>query len=429
MDAVTRASNSRLIPTELTKRLENALESVNKNLATAQDGLRCVKQDNIFGKLAYTLWMGKGSKRQLEETLEHLEESCGRLKRLCLQLNSVSTVQSSHLLTSDVFKVHHETVDHHPGKRLENSDIVIATADLVRSGQRINADVILERKTRENDLRFLSDKLSKPGVSTGILAVLGYRQPPFNGPRGDTVFELVFEVPKGSARQSLAHRIASTPAPDTIECLRTCLALVEAVVNVHALGLVHKAIRTRSTLILSNAVGTGSASSMYLHDWSRIREFSGASTMLGEDDWQKRIYQHPERQGRYVEETYHPRHDIYSLGVCMLEILLWTPFVVEAPDAQGQPAHRVCKLFETRGLALGAQGLDDMHGGLPARYEGNPSRLTSKPWATSAIWKDIARTSLPSDDLAQVVLGCLESRLDTAAVVSTEIQALIKARE
>ena len=75
--------------------------------------------------------------------------------------------------------------------------------------------------------------------------------------------------------------------------------------------------------------------------------------MLGEDEWQKRIYQHPERQGRYVGEAYHLRHDIYSLGVYILEILLWTPFVVEAPDIQGQPAHQICQWFETRGLALG----------------------------------------------------------------------------
>jgi hypothetical protein len=287
----------------------------------------------------------------------------------------------------------------------------------------------LERKNRENDLRFLSEKLSKPGSASGILPVLGYRQPPFNGPRGTTVFELVFEVPQGTLRQSLAHRIASSPAPDILERLKACLVLVEAVVDVHALNLVHKPIRTRSILIVSNTAGDGSADPMYLHDWTRIRELSGASTMLGEDDWQKRIYQHPQRQGRYVEQVYYPRHDIYSLGVCILEILLWTPFVVEMPDVQGQPAHRICQLFETRGLALGRQGLDDMHGGIPAKFEGDSSKLTSLPGATSAIWKDIARTSIQDDDLRCVVLGCLEGSSETATMVLTGIQALIKARE
>jgi hypothetical protein len=167
---------------------------------------------------------------------------------------------------------------------------------------------------------------------------------------------------------------------------------------------------------------------MYLLDWSRIRELLGASTMLGEDDWQKRIYQHPERQGRYVEQVYHPRHDIYSLGVCLLEILLWTPFVIETPDAHGQTSPQICQLFETRGLALGEQGLDDMHGGLPAKYKGDSSKLASKAWATCAIWKDIARTTLQDDELTALVLGCLNGDLGTAAAVSTEIEALMTAR-
>jgi hypothetical protein len=432
MDALTRASNSRLIPANLTKRLESALEDVNRNLATAQDGLRCVKQDNLYDRLVYTLWTGRGSKRQLEENLKTLEECCGRLKGLCLQLNSIGTctVQSSHLLTSDVFKLHHEDTEHRPGKRLEDSDIVVAAASLVRNGQRIHTEVILEQKTRENDLRFLCDKLFEPrgGCSVGILPVLGYRQPPFNGPRGQTVFELVFAVPDGTVRQSLAHRIVSSPKPEIVERLKTCLVLAEAVVSVHTLGLVHKSIRPRSTLIVSKATGYSSANPMYLLDWSRIRELLGASTMLGENDWQKRIYQHPERQGRYVEQVYHPRHDIYSLGVCLLEILLWTPFVIETLEAHGQTSPQICQLFETRGLALGKQGLDDMHGGLPAKYKGDSSRLASKAWATCAIWKDIARTTLQDDELAALVLGCLNGDLGTAAAVSTEIEALMEAR-
>jgi hypothetical protein len=396
MDALTRASNSRLIPANLTKRLESALEDVNRNLATAQDGLRCVKQDNLYDRLVYTLWTGRGSKRQLEENLKTLEECCGRLKGLCLQLNSIGTctVQSSHLLTSDVFKLHHEDTEHRPGKRLEDSDIIEP----------------------------------RGGCSVGILPVLGYRQPPFNGPRGQTVFELVFAVPDGTVRQSLAHRIVSSPKPEIVERLKTCLVLAEAVVSVHTLGLVHKSIRPRSTLIVSKATGYSSANPMYLLDWSRIRELLGASTMLGENDWQKRIYQHPERQGRYVEQVYHPRHDIYSLGVCLLEILLWTPFVIETLEAHGQTSPQICQLFETRGLALGKQGLDDMHGGLPAKYKGDSSRLASKAWATCAIWKDIARTTLQDDELAALVLGCLNGDLGTAAAVSTEIEALMEAR-
>lgn len=49
------------------------------------------------------------------------------------------------------------------------------------------------------------------------------------------------------------------------------------------------------------------------------------------------MYQHPERQdpaGSVAEYKYNIGHDIYSLGVCFLEIGLWDSFVV--PDDKGQ---------------------------------------------------------------------------------------------
>lgn len=41
------------------------------------------------------------------------------------------------------------------------------------------------------------------------------------------------------------------------------------------------------------------------------------------------IYRHPKRQGLQLDERYNMKHDIYSLGVCLLEIGLWEPFIVE----------------------------------------------------------------------------------------------------
>ncbi|KAK3625662.1 hypothetical protein LTR56_020274 [Elasticomyces elasticus] len=61
--------------------------------------------------------------------------------------------------------------------------------------------------------------------------------------------------------------------------------------------------------------------------------------MRGDDELEKNLYRHPERQGLRPEEVYVMQHDIYSLGVCLLEIGLWDTFVrynpkfdvVEAP--------------------------------------------------------------------------------------------------
>jgi hypothetical protein len=48
---------------------------------------------------------------------------------------------------------------------------------------------------------------------------------------------------------------------------------------------------------------------------------------LGDSAWEKNLYRHPSRQGSAPTEDYIMQHDIYSLGVCLLEIGLWRPFV------------------------------------------------------------------------------------------------------
>jgi hypothetical protein len=48
----------------------------------------------------------------------------------------------------------------------------------------------------------------------------------------------------------------------------------------------------------------------------------------GDCAWEKNLYRHPRRQGLKPEEDYTMQHDIYSLGVCLLEIGLWGSFVI-----------------------------------------------------------------------------------------------------
>jgi hypothetical protein len=62
--------------------------------------------------------------------------------------------------------------------------------------------------------------------------------------------------------------------------------------------------------------------------------------------WDRNVYRHPLRQGDRPAEAYRMQHDIYSLGVCLLEIGLWESFVEyttehERPQARvGQPYSR-----------------------------------------------------------------------------------------
>lgn len=45
---------------------------------------------------------------------------------------------------------------------------------------------------------------------------------------------------------------------------------------------------------------------------------------------------------------------------------MWTPFVVEQLDAQGENTHRVCEIFENRGLQLGEQNVGEVNEWCPA---------------------------------------------------------------
>lgn len=59
----------------------------------------------------------------------------------------------------------------------------------------------------------------------------------------------------------------------------------------------------------------------------------GRTLRSGDSDREKNLYRHPHRQGLNPEENYTMQHDIYSLGVCLLEIGMWKSFVSYANNS------------------------------------------------------------------------------------------------
>jgi serine/threonine protein kinase len=191
---------------------------------------------------------------------------------------------------------------------------------------------------------------------------------------------------------ALSHRVA------------LCKQLARAVSDVHGIKLVHKSIRPRSILVVGQYQWERSSQSLVLTDWTLVREFEGASHWVGEDDWQRAIYQHPTRQGLQAESKYTIKHDIYSLGVCMLEMLLWQPFIVKSnPEAEDSPK-AISEHFQRRAISLGADQ------GIPERYFGDSRTMTKKPAVVRRVMVDWCRTELPAcagNKLKQVVMDCL----------------------
>ncbi|KAM0520500.1 hypothetical protein ACHAPE_002893 [Trichoderma viride] len=151
-----------------------------------------------------------------------------------------------------------------------------------------------------------------------------------------TGLSFVFRMPPThSHAQSLRHRLLSGPSGeyDSLSA-RFDLArqLVNAVSYVHLYEFVHKNIRPETILILSRGkYGTGntgrSDETAILVGFDVLRDAEGKTNRLGDDDWEKNLYRHPQRQGKTLKTDYNMRHDIYSVGVCLLEIGLWGSFV------------------------------------------------------------------------------------------------------
>ena len=97
-------------------------------------------------------------------------------------------------------------------------------------------------------------------------------------------------------------------------------SIARSVIFLHSAAFVHKNIQPETVLVTASRAS-------YLVGFERFRAAETQTYRQVEALWQKNIYRHPMRQGEAPEEAYTMQHDVYSLGVCLLEIGLWTSFV------------------------------------------------------------------------------------------------------
>lgn len=118
--------------------------------------------------------------------------------------------------------------------------------------------------------------------------------------------------------------------------------LARTVFYVHSAEFVHKNFRPETIILFEHRNKqddqglTHEIGFPFLVGFQKIRLASGPTAYLGDSAWEQNIYRHPSRQGEFPEQAYMMQHDIYSLGVCLLEIALWKSFVLV--DAYGNGA-------------------------------------------------------------------------------------------
>ena len=158
--------------------------------------------------------------------------------------------------------------------------------------------------------------------------------------REANAFTIIFRVPSGLAQpQSLRTCLDRRRYTDSLsDRFKLAKELAKAVHYVHLFGFVHKNIRPETILLFADDKSLGSA---YLVGFDSFRMASGKTLKKGATSWERCLYQHPNRIGNTVTEDYVMQHDIYSLGVCLLEIGLWESFMLYEDKNSTLSSHSV----------------------------------------------------------------------------------------
>lgn len=196
------------------------------------------------------------------------------------------------------------------GLNLESAPHVrLASAEYKNDVDKITeTDVLIEPQNipkGQDTTVLLARHLGKSWTTGGVLQCLGY----LTDPR----LELVFRIPSNLKNpRSLKSLIArqngneSTSKPAIHSRLSLAMALSEAVLTVHS----------------------------------------------------ARFYRHPQRQGLQLEKRYHMGHDLYSLGVCLLELGLWEPLIAAENDQPPKMCDRYCDMaWKTKCIDTGEVGV------------------------------------------------------------------------
>ncbi|EFR03324.1 serine/threonine protein kinase [Nannizzia gypsea CBS 118893] len=158
-------------------------------------------------------------------------------------------------------------------------------------------------------------------------------------------FELRFHFPPGLSRpRTLLDLLCD---PDTQKRgakhplnhrIRLAKSIVSAVFVLHSADLVHKQIRPDNIVVFDQEVDNTSDSDQrhqqypyvlgdpFLLGYDAVRKADAASLMLHVEDWKKNIYLSPDRHRLQPGDEFRMEHDIYSLGVVLLEIAFWASF-------------------------------------------------------------------------------------------------------
>lgn len=195
--------------------------------------------------------------------------------------------------------------------------------------ERIPVDKLADVDDATIDARDLARILSKIDPEQfGLLSCEGVIKVRNESTAAITAFDFVFSYPPELVRTvpcSLRSLLLGETRYPLNERFNLAVSLARAIVFLHSSRIVHKSIRPENIIVLQPSpekLGTP-----FLVGFEKFRFAERRTTMHGDEFWEKNLYRHPRRQGLHPEDAFKMQHDIYSIGVCLLEIGLWSSFV------------------------------------------------------------------------------------------------------
>ena len=134
----------------------------------------------------------------------------------------------------------------------------------------------------------------------------------------------------------------TTKQPTLGERFKLCHTLALALSTFHVVGWLHKSLRSDVILFFKgrdpSAVHSPSIIAPFIFGFEYSRPVAKITSGYYDDITERNIYRHPLRQGK-PQASFKRVHDIYALGVVLLEIGLWTPAItlVGKLSQQGKP--------------------------------------------------------------------------------------------
>ena len=159
-------------------------------------------------------------------------------------------------------------------------------------------------------------------------------------------FEFAFAVPSALKNPASLRNLLLGPSPSLDAKFYLSKSLARSVMAVHTADFVHKSIRPDTIVVFEDRESELPVS--FLIGFERFRPMTAGTNLTGDMFWERNLYRHPKRQGMRPEHAYVMQHDIYSLGVCLLEIGLWSSFVTTSKPPQPGPLLDISKEVSMR---------------------------------------------------------------------------------